>query len=401
MSLLAAIFRDHWEACGEAVLERLPPGVYKAAKDVVPRILRCKTEESGFLSLRCRCGHTEKVAFTCKARFCPICGPATTAKAAEAVKGRLLNVKHRHMVFTIPRELWWLFFRDRKLLKLQSDAAAQTLLEVVDQKCKARRVLPGIMCTVQTFGRALNFHPHVHVLVTAGGLQGSRCWQPVWMFPAPSICRKFQYHLLTALRKRFRGDKKVLALIQRCFHRYPKGFRVSVMSEYCNAGMAASYCCRYTGRPPISEGRIVDYDGRSVTYWYDDSHTHERVEKTVAVEEFLFLLLQHLPPKHSRTVRYYGLYARRLRRGLFAVVKEASKFPYTVPHKPSRMLRWRERIMANFKRDPYLCPKCGAEMELYAWCYPPRRSDDETDYWRARTKAEREADRGPVSVCLV
>jgi len=401
MSILATVFRDHWEASEEAVTGRLPPGVYKAAREVVPKILRCRTEENGFASLRCQCGHTEQVPFTCKARFCPVCGSASAIKAAEAVKGRLLNVTHRHMVFTIPQELWWLFFRNRKLLKLLSDAAAKTLLEVVDQKCKARRVLPGIMCTVQTFGRALNFHPHVHVLITAGGLQGSRLWQPVKVFPALSICRKFQYHLLTALRKEFRGNKKVLALVARCFDRYPKGFRVSVMSAYHNASMAASYCCRYTGRPPMSESRIVRYDGQQVTFWYDDYHTGERVEKTVDAEEFLFLLLQHLPPKHSRTVRYYGVYARRLRRAWFGIVGQVSKYDYTVPRKASRILTWRERLMACFKRDPYLCPKCGAEMELVAWCYASRRSDDETDYWRARTKAEREADRGPVSVCFV
>ena len=118
------------------------------------------------------------------------------------------------------------------------------------------------------------------------------------------ICRKFQYYVLTSLRRELKRDQNVLALIQRCFDRYPDGFRVNVMSRYANAGMAASYCCRYTGRPPISEGRIVDYNGQQVTYWYDDYRTGERVEKTVSAEEFLFLLLQHLPPKHSRTVRY-------------------------------------------------------------------------------------------------
>jgi len=401
MSVLAEIFRDRWEECGERVLKRLPAGVYKAAGDVVPKILRCKTEESGFASLRCECGHTEKVPFTCKGRFCPICGSATATRAAEAVKGRLLNVTHRHMVFTIPEELRWLFFRDRKLLKLLVDAAAKTLLEVVDERCRARRVVPGIMCTVQTFGRALNFHPHVHVLVTAGGLQGTRVWQPVKHFPALLICRKFQYHLLTAMRKKFRGDRKVLELIQRCFDRYPEGFRVNVMSQYPNAAMAASYCCRYTGRPPISESRVSSYDGQHVTYWYDDYRTEERCEVTVSAEEFLFRLLQHLPPKHSRTVRYYGLYARRVRQTLFDVVKEVSRYDYTVPRKPSPILSWRERLMTYFQRDPYRCPKCGAQMELVAWCYPSRRSDDETDYWRGRTKEERQADCDQLSLCFV
>jgi len=401
MSVLAEVFGDHWQRCRDRVTKRLPPGVREAAREIVPKVLTCRTEECGFASLRCECGHTEKVPFTCKARFCPICGPATAAKAAEAVKGRLLNVQHRHMIFTIPEELRKLFFWERRLLKVLSGAAAQTLLEVVDQRCRARRVLPGIMCTVQTFGRALNFHPHVHVLVTAGGLQGTQKWQPVGFFPAKSICRKFQYHVLTALRKHFKGDEKVLALIQRCFDDYAEGFRVNVMPQYANASMAASYCCRYTGRPPISEGRVSSYDGRQVTYWYDDYRTKERVVVTVDAEEFLFRLLQHVPPKHSRTVRYYGLYARRVRRTLFDVVKEASRYEYTVPKKPSRLLTWRERLVTLFARDPYRCPKCGGQMELVAWCYPSRRRNDDTQYWRARTTEERQAESSQLSLCFV
>ena len=75
------------------------------------------------------------------------------------------------------------------------------------------------------------------------------------------------------------------------------------MPQYRNAAMAAAYCCRYTGRPPISESRIASYDGENVTYWYDDYRTQERCSVTVTAEEFLFRLLQHLPPKHDRTVR--------------------------------------------------------------------------------------------------
>jgi hypothetical protein len=323
---------------------------------------------------------------------------ASAAKAADTVKGRLLNVGHRHMIFTIPQELRWLFYRHRPLLKVLSDSAAQALLEVVDQRCRAFRVVPGIMCTVQTFGRALNFHPHVHVLVTEGGLQGRRLWQPVHHFPAKSICRRFQRHVLTALRKKFKRNRQVLALIERCFDRYPEGFRVNVMPRYRNGAMAAAYCCRYTGRPPISESRIAAYDGDNVSYWYDDYHTKQRIEVTVSAEQFLFLLLQHLPPKHHRTVRYYGLYARAVRRELFGVVQQVSKYDYTVPKAAGRALRWRERLIAVFAQDPHRCPHCGGLMKLVAWCHPPRGSPDELVYWKPKAEAETDHQ---LSLCFV
>jgi hypothetical protein len=246
------------------------------------------------------------------------------------------------------------------------------------------------MCTVHTFGRALNFHPHVHVLVTEGGLQGERKWQPVKHFPAKSVCRRFQRHVLTALRKKFKGNKKVLALVGRCFDRYPKGFWVNVQRSYQNARMAVAYCCRYTGRPPISQSRIVAYDGENVTYWYDDYRTKERVTLTVSAEEFLFRLLQHLPPKHSRTVRYYGLYARAVRRELFGVVERVSKYDYTVPKQGSRALTWQERMIATFGKDPHRCPACGELMTVEEWCYPPRGSPDASKHWKKKRKAERE-----------
>jgi hypothetical protein len=135
-----------------------------------------------------------------------------------------------------------------------------------------------------------------------------------------------------------------------------------------------------------------------VTYWYDDYRTKQRVEVTVSAEQFLFLLLQHLPPKHDRTVRYYGLYARRVRRELFGIVQQVSKYDYTVPKGATRALRWRERLIAIFEQDPHHCPRCGQQMELVAWCYPPRGSPDGPMYWRSKRKPE---DHRQLSLCLV
>ena len=399
MSSIRRVFQDWWERAQPSLRRRLPPRVFAAAEEVVPKVIRCRTEQNGFAVLKCSCGYTKRVAFTCKARFCPSCGAATAAKAAETIHGRLLNVRHRHVVLTIPDELWWLFYRNRRLLKLLSDAAAQALLTVFDQRCRRARVVPGIVCTVQTFGRKLNFHPHVHALVTEGGLRSDGVWQPVHFIPALSVCRRFQYCLLTALRNKYRHNQQVLALVRRCFDRYPKGFRVNLVSSYRNARLAAAYCCRYTGRPPISESRVSAYDGQNVTYWYDDYRTKQRLEVTVSAEQFLFLLLQHLPPKHARTVRYYGLYARAMRRRQFELVAQASRYDYTVPRERSRALSWRERLIALFARDPHRCPQCGGLMELSAWYYPPPRgSPDAAAHWKAATRPQPD---DQLSLCFV
>ena len=170
------------------------------------------------------------------------------------------------------------------------------------------------------------------------------------------------------------------------------------MPKYRNAAMAAAYCCRYTGRPPISESRIASYDGENVTYWYDDYRTQERCSVTVTAEEFLFRLLQHLPPKYDRTVRYYGLYARKVRRTLFAVVQTVSKYTYTVSQKIPRSLRWRERLIALFANDPHHCPRCGKEMHFVAWCGPGKGESFETFHWKS---VPRKACPDQLSLCFV
>src|SRR5712692_7578535 len=84
-------------------------------------------------------------------------------------------------------------------------------------------------------------------------------------FPEPCDRRLWQYYLLTGLRRKLKGNRGAQRLIGQLFRQYPHGFIANVMSRYSNGRKAAAYCCRYTGRPPLSERRIVAYDGQQVT----------------------------------------------------------------------------------------------------------------------------------------
>ena len=89
-------------------------------------------------------------------------------------------------------------------------------------------------------------------------------------FLPSSIARTGQYYLLKLLRKKLKGDRRAQWRIGRLYKVCPTGFIVNVMSKYKNGKQAAAYCCRYTGRPPLSEKRIVSYDGQTVTLAYRD-----------------------------------------------------------------------------------------------------------------------------------
>src|SRR5205807_9366282 len=95
-------------------------------------------------------------------------------------------------------------------------------------------LVPGVMATAHTYGRDLGFHVHVHVLGTEGGLRADGVWQPVKLFPAQQYRRLWQYFLLTSLRRRFKGNRKVSRLVGSLYRKYPTGFIVNVMSRYLN-----------------------------------------------------------------------------------------------------------------------------------------------------------------------
>jgi len=156
---LKAMVADHWESVEPILSRYLPDDVKNGVASAVEKMLRCGTEASGFAQLRCPdCGAVRIVVFKCKSRFCPDCGKARAAEAAANACGRLLNVGHRHLTFSVPCELRPLLFENRKLLSVVAKAAAQATLHAVGTRCRANAPLPGVMATVHTFGRDLTFH---------------------------------------------------------------------------------------------------------------------------------------------------------------------------------------------------------------------------------------------------
>jgi len=359
--LLQSILRDHWPQVEPLLARRLPADVAAAARTAVEKALRCGTPANGFVRYRClACEAFHTVCFTCKSRFCPTCGKARAAQAATAAQSRLLNVRHRHLTFSVPAELRPLLFQDRSLLATVARAAAQATLKAVGTRCRQHPPLPGVMATVHTFGRDLAFHVHVHVLCTEGGLRADGVWQPVKLFPAAQYRRLWQHYLLTGLRHKLKGNRSVQRRIGRLYRQYPTGFIVNVMSRYPSGRQAAAYCCRYTGRPPLSERRIVQYDGQQVTLTYQDYRDGQEKTLTLAGGEFLLRVLQHVWPRYQRDVHYYGLYQPARRKAHVAAVARASRYGDQVRPRPS--LSGRDRFLQALADQPLPCPACGAPL---------------------------------------
>jgi hypothetical protein len=370
--LLHTILEDHWPAL-EPLLERyLPAEVAAAARDAVAKALRCGTPDCGFVRYRCLdCEAFHTVCFTCKSRFCPTCGRARAAEAAANAQARLLNVRHRHLTFSVPSELRPLLFQNRRLLTVVARAAAQATLQAVGTRCKKHPPLPGIMATVHTYGRDLTFHVHVHVLCTEGGLRADGVWQPVYLFPASQYRRLWQHSLLTLLRKKLKGDRGAQRLIGSLFRKYPTGFIVNVMSRYPSGRQAAAYCCRYTGRPPLSEKRLVAYDGQRVTLTYQDYRDGQEKTLTLPAQPFLVRLVQHVWPRYMRDVHYFGLYQPSRRKKHTAAVVQASRYGDQVL--PVLPLSRRERLLQALAGTAGQCPVCGGCLAVDHIEYPKKQ----------------------------
>lgn len=133
--------------------------------------------------------------------------------------------------------------------------------------------------------------------------------------------------------------------------------------------MTAKYIGRYTKRPVLAETRIKAYDGQSVTFEYEDKAAKEYKVTTLPVEEFMIRLVRHIPDKHFRQIRYYGLYSNRTRS---VDLPKAKLILKQTAGKKLTPLNWRIRRQDYTGFDPLICHRCGVELVLVKIVYRSR-----------------------------
>ena len=375
--IIKRIFQDHWDKFLSLHKDKIPKEMQSSVIDAVNKMLICGTKEMGYAVYMCtNCSqHPERIVFfTCKSRFCTSCGKCRSADQrknriyvdnwVKKMTTEILDKSHRHLVFTIPEQLRAKIYQNRSLLKVLSDTAAKVVIE------NTQDLTAGIITVVHTFGRDLSFNPHVHVLMSEGGLDKDAKWLGIYFLPYSKLRKQWQYYLLTELRKHLPETKDVSRLIDTLFVDYPKGFYVNAESKMDNAQKAAKYVGRYIARPAIAESRIQRYDLETVTFTYEDHETGETKSEILPVLQFIGRLVMHIPKKGYQMVKRYGLYARH--------IKPAFKKALELMRKAKQLLfsffstrdTWRQRIINRFQKDPLLCPVCEVEMELWFIWHP-------------------------------
>ena len=365
IKIIKRIFQEHWEEFLSQHKEKIPEDMQPSVIEAVSKMLRCGTKDMGYAIYMCtNChDHPEKIVFfTCKSRFCTSCGKAYVDDWVDKMSTQILDVSHRHLVFTIPEQLRAAVYWNRELLKVLSDTAAKVVMENIQD------ATAGIITVVHTFGRNLGFNPHVHVLMTEGGLDDEANWVDVNFIPYSKLRKQWQYYLLTELKKHLSNSAS--RLIDKLFVKYANGFYVNAENKMDDPRKAAQYVGRYIARPAIAESRIQGYDGETVTFSYEDHETGETKLEKLPVLQFIGRLIMHIPMKGYQTVKRYGLYARHIRPAFRKALELLRRAKQLLFRFFSKGFTWRQRIIKSFRKDPLLCPICGTEMELWFLWHP-------------------------------
>jgi Putative transposase/Transposase zinc-binding domain len=338
---VADIIRAH----GDTFLARYGSGLTATQRRALADLGRCRTAALGGHVERCAdCGH-ERIAYnSCRNRHCPKCQASSRSRWLEREASYLLPVEYHHVVFTLPPAVADLALANPALLYgLLFRAATQTLREVAaDPHYLGAEV--GVLAVLHTWGQNLHHHPHVHAVVTGGGLscaaRGAVAAAPRWVscrpgffLPVRVLSRVFRGKFLAGLREAYAAGRLALpgawaalaapaAFAAWLGPLYGRDWVVYSKPPFGGPEQVLKYLARYTHRVALSNQRLVALDEAGVTFtWKDYAHGGKQRRLTLAADEFLRRFVRHVLPKGFVKVRHYGLLANRDRAAKLAVCR--------------------------------------------------------------------------------
>jgi hypothetical protein len=343
---------------------------------VLSAIALCRTAAlGGHVDVCCACGYEHPAYNSCRNRHCPKCQALAQERWIAARSEQLLPTGHFHVVFTVPSELRPLAkFRPAAIYNALFRTAADTLLQLGHSRLDAT---VGVTMVLHTWTREMLFHPHVHAIVTAGGLAlDDTRWvasSSQYLFPVKVMGALLRGKMMAALRRLHvageldgfdgfadpEGFDRLMARLSRT------RWVVYAKKPFRRSDHVLGYLGRYTHRVAIANSRLVDVTNEAVTF-----RTKAGELVTVAPTEFLRRFVQHVLPDGLRKIRHYGLYASSHRDGLLGTARALisaliSPAPESGPSTPltSTPATWSEQLFTLTGRDANTCPRCGQRLE--------------------------------------
>lgn len=369
---LQDVFRQHFGQYAKSHV--LHPREHRAAYC----ISQCFQSAMGMHVLSCPQGHFNSVQHhACRHRCCPRCADAPRQRWLAAELPKLLPCPHFHVVFTLPHCFIGLWQFNRTLMaRVLFDAARTSLLEL----CADPRhlgALPGLLMALHTWGRNLSHHPHLHCLVSAGGLDPTGQWRASrtgFLLPLEPLRQLFRGRLLGALQHALQHQLLLLppehdrahwhSLIR---HQWRAHWNIQINPPYPHGRGVALYLARYAKGGPLGSDQRLHLNPGTVSFAYLDHHDAKRKNLTLSTTEFISRILWHAPPKGQHTIRHAGLYATSLRGQHRLAVQHLSP-PPPPPPPPSPQTLACHAPTAHTPANP-TCPTC--QSTLLRRFFPP------------------------------
>jgi len=368
---ISHIFRAFGAAYRDAHAQEMPLRHLRAMR----AIEICRTAELGGHVDECDyCGALRISYNSCRNRHCPKCQCLDKERWLEARKRDVLPVSYFHVVFTFPQDVRPIALRNQRVIyTILFKAVSETLKELAKDLTHLGAEI-GFIALLHTWSQTLIDHPHIHCIVTGGGLSldGTR-WiscKKKFFIPVKILSRLFRGKFLAYLREAHDSGKllfpgKIAHLKGRpAFEALVTDLYRHEWVVYCkppfkNAETVIDYLGRYTHRVALSNDRLVKFKGDQVTIRYRDSDDSDTIKcMTLDAFEFIRRFLLHILPDQFMKIRHYGILSNRNRNTKLPKCKEILGVSTNQNHEVEKPT-WEELLTRITGIDPRLCPHCG------------------------------------------
>lgn len=331
-------------------------------------IVNCRTSVLGGHADRCdHCGHIRQSYNSCRNRHCPKCQFIKQEQWVDKLKANLVPVRYFHIVFTIPQCLHKTFYINQHIAYGLMFKAAGEALRICAANPKYLGVQTGAVAVLHTWGQTLTYHPHIHMIVPAGGLsEDGMEWIPSgrkFFLPVKVLSQLFRGLLCRLIGESVSKNKIRLPDDLNSFDQlknlmYAKPWVVYAKNPFAGPERVIEYLGNYTHRVAISNHRIIEEKDGKVTFRYKDYRTGKTSNQmTLDAEEFIMRFLRHVLPCGFYKIRYFGLLAQCNAKSKLQTCFDLIEAEIFLPQLEGLPARDVWQMITG--KNPSICPVCG------------------------------------------
>lgn len=341
-------------------------GVASYQLKALQAIAKCRTADMGGSALVCRgCGSTHYVLHSCRNRHCPRCQGIDKELWIYDRSRELLPVKYFHVVFTVPHDLLELFrFNRKQMYDLLFEKSWETLRTFAsDPKLLGAQL--GAISVLHTWDQQIKYHPHVHFIVPAGGIDINGRWKTTkqngeFLFDVKHMSQVFSARFVKKLRK-LKQKGKIRKYVPKNLIKKP--WVVYAKQAFDSKETVLEYLARYTHRVAISNARILKVSDTHVTFkWCNRKESYKTEIETITGVEFLKRFIEHIVPPYFRRIRHLGFLSTRNKSLALETIRNYLQVKDTEQPILSRQeilsQKWGEQSLLS-------CKDCGGELLVF------------------------------------